>query len=323
MRVLLVTAAKRLPDLGTLYTELAKQVDLQVMRLDKQQQRNLRKSLHAVDLHLFTRVMLDLPIKNVYQQTRYLSGLEGLLVYDEDACQNYLHNSRWQGQFSRFYKRLPRARILVTGASVAARLQGEGFNVSFAPKGYDPAHQYVQPDARDLTQRDIELGFIGRTASAAYSGRKELLEALASVEPLQMLRTEPGDAYREMLNRIRLFISADVGLDEYMAKNFEAMACGCVLLAWRQGRDEAAIGLREGEHLLLYNSLGELREHIAALRLDPQRAQRIADAGRAFVESHLSYAHLAERMAAMLAEPWPMVPPATGWRGLWQRLNFL
>jgi glycosyltransferase involved in cell wall biosynthesis len=323
MRVLLLTAAQRLPDLSTLYSELGKQVGLQVLRLEKKPQRNLRKSLASIDLASFDRIVLDLPFKNVYRQTRFLARLNGLLVYDEDACQNYLSNSRWHGAFSRFYRRLPSARILVTGASVAARLQAEGFAVSFAPKGYDPARQYLQPESADLQSREIELGFIGRTASAAYAGRKELLEQLAASEPLQLLRTEPGDAYRQMLNRIRLFISADVGLGEYMAKNFEAMACGCVLLAWRQGSEEPAIGLRDGEHLLLYSNLDELREHIAALRSDPARAQRIADAGRAFVEAQLSYPHLAARMAALLAEPWPLVAPLTGWRALCQRLGFI
>ena len=323
MRVLVLTSAQRLPDLSTLYRELAKQVDLQVLRLEKKPQRNLRKTLRDVDLSSFERIVLDLPFKNVYRQTRYLARLNGLLVYDEDACQNYLSNSRWFGVFSRFYQRLPQARILVTGASVAARLQAEGFAVNFAPKGYDPGRQFLQPESAVIKQREIELGFIGRTASAAYAGRKELLEQLAASEPLQLLRTEPGDAYRQMLNRIQLFISADVGLGEYMAKNFEAMACGCVLLAWRQGSEEAAIGLRDGEHLLLYSNLSELREHIVALRNDPMRAQRIADAGRAFVESQLSYAHLAMRVAALLSEPWPIVTPLTGWRGLCQRLGFL
>ncbi len=323
MRVLVLTAAQRLPDLSTLYSELGKRVDLQVLRLEKKPQRNLRKTLRDVDLSSFERIVLDLPFKNVYWQTRYLKRLNGLLVYDEDACQNYLSNSRWFGAFSRFYQRLPQARILVTGASVAERLQAEGFAVSFAPKGYDPARQYLQLESAVIEQREIELGFIGRTASAAYAGRKELLEQLAASEPLQLLRTEPGDAYRQMLNRIQLFISADVGLGEYMAKNFEAMACGCVLLAWRQGSEEPAIGLRDGEHLLLYSNFSELREHIATLRNDPVRAQRIADAGRAFVESQLSYAHLAMRIAALLSEPWPIVTPLTGWRGLCQRLGFL
>lgn len=315
MRVLVLTAAERLPDLTTLYVDLARHVSLEVHRLTKNQQRNVRKSLGDLDLSDFQRIILDLPFKNVYRQTGYLARLNGLLVYEEDACQNYLSRSRWCGAFSRFYRRLPRARILVTGAGVAARLQAEGFNVRFMTKGFDPAKVFAES-----VERDIELGFIGRTTSHAYTERKALLEQLAATEPLQLLRTDPGEPYRQMLNRIRLFISADVGLGEYMAKNFEAMACGCVLLAWRQEAEEAAMGLRDGEHLLLYSSLDELRGHIAKLRSDPRQAQRIADAGRAFVEANHSYKHLAEQIAELLVEPWPAIRPPTLWRALWQRL---
>ncbi|MBX9915111.1 MAG: glycosyltransferase [Pseudomonadaceae bacterium] len=323
MRILALSSAGRQPDISGMYKSLGQFYAVELLILDKTAQRNLSKTLKKVDFSSYDRILLDLNFKHIYQQTNFLSALCGLLVYEEDACQNYLTNSRWYSRFSRFYRSLPNARIVVTGASVAARLQAEGFAVSFAPKGYDPARQYLQPVSADLQRREIELGFIGRTASAAYAGRKELLEQLAAAEPLQLLRTEPGDAYRQMLNRIRLFISADVGLGEYMAKNFEAMACGCVLLAWRQGSEEPAIGLRDGEHLLLYSNLAELREHIAALRSDPVRAQRIADAGRAFVEARLSYPHLAARMATLLAEPWPLVAPLTGWRAFCQRFGFI
>lgn len=323
MRVLILTATPRLPDLSTLYCELSQSAELEILRLAVDQQRNLRKSLACIDLTAFERVVLDLPFKNVHRQARYLASLNGLLIYEEDAYLNYHAGSRWHGVFSKFYLRLPQARILVTGARVAARLQAEGFAVNFAPKGYDPARQFLQPESADLQLRDIELGFIGRTASATYSSRKELLEGLAAVEPLQILRTEPGDAYRQMLNRIRYFISADVGLGEFMAKNFEAMACGCVLLAWRQGSEESVIGLQDGQHLLLYSDLAELRGHIAALRSDPARAQQIADAGRAFVEANLSYSHLAARIAQLLAEPWPAVTPPSGWRAFCQRFGFM
>jgi glycosyltransferase involved in cell wall biosynthesis len=316
MRVLVLTAAERLPDLTTLYDDLARRVCLDVRRLTKNQQRNVRKSLGGLDLSEFQRIILDLPFKNVYRQTGYLARLNGLLVYEEDACQNYLSRSRWRGTFSRFYRCLPQASILVTGAGVAARLQAEGFNVRFMAKGYDPLRLFVEP-----AERDIELGFIGRTTSDTYSERKLLLEQLAAAEPLQLLRTAPGEPYRQMLNRIRLFISADVGLGEYMAKNFEAMACGCVVLAWRQVAEETAIGLRDGEHLLLYSSLAELRGHIANLRNDPHLAQRIADAGRTFVETHHGYNHLAEQIAGLLAEPWPAIAPPSLWRALWQRLS--
>lgn len=321
MRVLLLTPTQRLPDLTTMFAELAKHVSLDVVRLEKKEQRELKKVLNRIEIGGYDRIILDLPIKNSYSQVRYLSTLKGLLAYDQDACQNYLRNSRWHGKFTKFYRRLPLARILVTGASVAARLRAEGFDASFAPKGYDPAREYLDPDAADIKRRDIELGFIGRTASAAYAGRKEMLERLASVEPLSLLRTEPGDHYRRMLNRIRYFVSADVGLEEYMAKNFEAMACGCVLLAWRQGVEETAIGLQDGEHLLLYSGLDELRDHIARLRGDPVLAQRIADRGREFVEHNLSFAHLAARMAHVLSEVWPDPKPDTGWRRLWNHFR--
>ena len=68
---------------------------------------------------------------------------------------------------------------------------------------------------------------------------------------------------------------------------------------------------------------GEKLEQPGTKPGDPARAQRIADAGRAFVEAQLSYAHLAVRMATLLAEPWPIVAPLTGWRAFCQRLGFI
>lgn len=316
MRVLVLTAAQRLPNLSTLYSALEQQVELDVRTLEKPQQCDLRRTLRDIDWADYQRVLLDLPFKNIYQQARYLRQLNGLLIYEEDACQNYLSSSRWHGAFSRLYRQLPSARVLVTGAHVAARLQAEGFDVRFAAKGYDQQTLRLQH-----LERDIELGFVGRTASAAYKGRKHLLDQLSACEPLQLLRAEPGEAYCNLLNRIRYFVSADVGLGEYMAKNFEAMACGCVLLAWHQGGEEAAIGLEDGHHLLLYRNLPELLGHIADLREDGARAQRIADAGRAFVESNLSYVNLSKRFAEVLAEPWPCNQPLTGWRTFLQRLR--
>lgn len=316
MRVLVLTATPRVPDLSAVYAGLARQVDADVRLLDKTQQRNLKAYLRGLPLADYERILLDLPFKHMHTQTGVLARLRGLLIYEEDACQNYLATSKWRGAFSRFYRRLPAARIVVTGASVARRLREEGFDATFIPKGYDP--QTLFDEQRE---RDIELGFIGRTASKDYAGRKALLDSLAACEPLQLLRTEPGAEYRHMLNRIRCFVSADVGLGEYMAKNFEAMACGCVLLAWRQGEEEPAIGLEDGRHLLLYSSLDELRGHLARLRSDPALATSLAAAGKAFAESRLSHAHLAERLAAELRAPWPVAPAASRWD--WLRSLFI
>jgi hypothetical protein len=310
MRLLILTHAPRSPDLSAMQARLLQLMPGDRHVLDKEQARNLKAFLRGINLTAYDRILVDLPFKHIRTQAALLARLPGVLIYEEDACQNYLASSKWQGAFSRFYRQLPGARIVVTGCSVARRLREEGFDVSFMAKGYDGAMLYDEG-----RERDIELGFIGRTASNAYQGRKELLDSLQACEPLQLLRTEPGADYRQMLNRIRFFISADVGLGEYMAKNFEAMACGCVLLAWRQGEEEPAIGLQDGEHLLLYASLDELRTHLTALRADPARATRIAHAGREFVAAHCTHDSLAERLAAELAREWPPLPaaPAGGW----------
>ncbi|WP_280370389.1 glycosyltransferase [Pseudomonas sp. BN411] len=316
MKVLALSSAGREPDFSCVYEHLGGQLDLELKILDKGAQRDLSRTLRSVDLSLYDRILVDLHFKNIHRQTRFLSRLSGLLIYEEDACQNYLESSRWHGRFSRFYRQLPNARIVVTGASVAERLRLEGFKVHFIPKGYDPRMIF-----HEEVERDIELGFIGRTASSAYQDRRRFLDRLAAEDSLQLLRTAPGEPYRKMLNRIRYFVSADVGLGEYMAKNFEAMACGCVLLAWRQGSEEPAIGLEDGVHLLLYSDVDELRAHLARLRNDSNLALAIAEGGRRFVERHLSHLKLADHLIEVMEGPWPPVESVSSWRAFWSRIN--
>ncbi|MDR0378930.1 MAG: glycosyltransferase [Candidatus Accumulibacter sp.] len=316
MKVLALSSTKRQPDFSTVFEHLGKAVDLDLKMLDKDAQQHLRRFLSAIDCARYDRILVDLRFKYIHRQTRLLSTLPGLLVYEEDACQNYIESSQWRGAFSRFYRKLPNARVVVTGFSVAERLAREGFAVHFIPKGYDPETVFFENG-----ERDIEAGFIGRIGSAVYKERRSLLERLAVEESLQILRTETGAPYRKMLNRIRCFISADIGLTEYMAKNFEAMACGCVLLAYRQGSEEAAIGLEDGVHLLLYSDMAELRGHLAELRGDPALAQRIAEEGRKFVERSLSHPQLAARLAKVLEMPWPTPEPLSRWQTFLDRIN--
>ena len=275
MRVLVLTAEARVPDLSAVYQSLPRYLDIDLHVLGKAQQRQLRRYLAGLDLQSYQRILLDLPFKHMVAQATLLARLPGLLIYEEDACQNYLATSKWQGAFSRFYRQLPAARLVVTGASVAQRLRSEGFDALFMAKGYNPHLLFNEQRARD-----IELGFIGRTASRDYAGRKALLDSLAALEPLQLLRTEPGAEYRHMLNRIRYFVSADVGLGEYMAKNFEAMACGCVLLAWRPAVTRRQGGGRgRGAKLQPGGDVHRPRPGAADLRGLPHRQQPGPQAG--------------------------------------------
>ena len=314
LKVLVLTAEGREPDFSRVYAALSQHVQLTVHTLSKTAQKNLRAVLRRLHVENYDRLLLDLRFKYVHTQVALLRTVTGLVIYEEDACQNYLANSRWQGEFSKFYRALPSARIVVTGASVARRLQQEGIDAHFLPKGYDETLLYDE----HIT-RDVEIGFIGRLSSQAYAQRKELLETLAHEDGLQLLRTQPGSAYRQGLNRIRFFVSADIGLEEYMAKNFEAMACGCVLLAWQQGEEEQAIGLESGRHLLLYHSIEELRAQLQWLRDHPQEADLIARTGEEFAAKYLTHTHLAVGLASVLRLAPRPVPLFRGWRSALQR----
>jgi glycosyltransferase involved in cell wall biosynthesis len=128
-----------------------------------------------------------------------------------------------------------------------------------------------------------------------------LLDELGRVEPLVVTRTKSGEEYCDTLNRIRFFVSADVGMGEFMIKNFEAMACGCVLLAYDQGEAESrALGLQDMHNIVFYQTIAQLQEKLAQLRADPELARRIASNGRELVVAQLSFARIGERIVEAL-----------------------
>jgi glycosyltransferase involved in cell wall biosynthesis len=124
---------------------------------------------------------------------------------------------------------------------------------------------------------------------------------LGRVESLLVTRTKSGEEYCDTLNRIRFFVSADVGMGEFMIKNFEAMACGCVLLAYDQGAAESrALGLHDMHNVVFYQDIPQLQEKLAKLRADPELAQRIAHNGRELAVSQFSFARIGQRIVEEL-----------------------
>ncbi len=73
-----------------------------------------------------------------------------------------------------------------------------------------------------------------------------------------------------------------------MIKNFEAMACGCVLLAWSQGEEDRLLGFEDMENTVFYRSEDEAVQKLELLQRDPELAARIARNGQAFAESRYS-----------------------------------
>ena len=263
-------------------------------QLKSEEERYLKRYFRDINTSHYDRIILLLRAKYMMKQVGFLKTLPNLCFLEHDAWMNDYHESMYRGKFSRLYRALPWARIISSGYLVSEKLKAEGFDAVFVPKGYD---QTMLSNKR--LERDIELGFIGTTSHKTYRKRRELLEQLARCENLLVRRTQPGQEYLDILNRIKIFVSADVGFGEYMAKNFEAMACGCVVIAWDQGEKEnRVLGFEDMKNIVLYRHKEELVEKLVFLRQNPMVTQQIAQAGQELAESQYSL----ERLGGMVAE---------------------
>lgn len=309
MKVLFLVQKEQRAILDRLYDGIVTQCECDIRWLSSDEQADLRGYFHKhVDTSIYDRILFFLRFKKEMHQWRFIRTVPNLVILEHDAYQNYI-SCKYTGLFSAHYRRMPWARIISSGAGVVERLQAEGFDAVFVPKGYDQALlSYRQQE------RDIELAFVGSTKSVAYSGRKALLDELGEFENLLVTKTRSGEEYCETLNRIRFFVSADVGMGEYMIKNFEAMACGCVLLAYDQGvRENAALGFRDMENLVLYRDVAELREKLSLLRNDPQLVARIANAGRLLVEQQYSFQVIGQKIVEAMSVPLRASTLSKGW----------
>ncbi|MBK5397999.1 glycosyltransferase family 1 protein [Pseudomonas sp. TH39(2020)] len=296
MKVLFLVQKEQRAILDRLYDGIAEHCDCDKRELTSAEQDDLRGYFRKhVDVTRYDRIVFFLRFKKEIRQVRFIQTLPNLVILEHDAYQNYIP-CKYTGKFSAHYRKLPWARVISSGFMVSQRLRDEGFDAVFVPKGYDQS--LLQDQGRE---RDIELAFVGSTNSVAYSGRKALLDELARVEPLVVTRTKSGEEYCDTLNRIRYFVSADVGMGEFMIKNFEAMACGCVLLAYDQGAAESsALDLHDMHNVVFYQSIPQLQEKLARLRADPELAQRIARNGRELVVGQFSFARIGKRIVEEL-----------------------
>ncbi|WP_263261291.1 glycosyltransferase [Pseudomonas sp. RIT-PI-S] len=303
MKVMLLVMDEQRVILDRLY-EIAQQhcQSCTIFRLSKHQQLNLGSFLASVDYQSYDRVVVFFRFKRLAPQLSVLKCIPGLVFLEHDAYQNYMDDSKYKGGYSRLYRRLPWCRALVSGAVVAEKLKGEGIDAVFVSKGYDDQM------LRNLGQpRDIPVGFLGSLKSTEYAQRKALLTTLAERTGMLVTRTASGDEYLQMLNRIEIFVSADIGMGEFMIKNFEAMACGCVLLAWSQGEEDRLLGFEDMHNVVFYRSQEDAIAKLEMLRNDPALAQRIARNGQVFAESRYAFSQVGRELAREIERemrPW-------------------
>lgn len=247
--------------------------EMTMHKLGREEQANLSMVLQDIELSGYDRVVIDLKWALMKKQARTLQKIPNLVIHESDIWFNF---SKMSGDFKamqRFYRKLPGVRVIVTGAFAAQNLRNMGFDAHYVPKSYDNAF------LSDMgLKRDISYAFIGSAKSKIYKLRNQYIRDFDKRLGIRIFTTNCKEEYREKLNRIRFFISADVGMNEYMAKNFEAMGCGCLLVSYRQG-EEQYLGLRDMENVLLYSSIDEAIEKIRATEAEQERFENIRHAG--------------------------------------------
>ena len=318
MKVMLLVMDEQRVILDRLYEIVQRHCDeCIVYRLSKQQQMNLGPFLASVEYQNFDRVVIFSRVKRLTRQLRVLKCIRGLVFLEHDAYQNYMPASKYRHVYSRLYSRLPSCRALVSGAVLARQMQAENIDAVFVSKGYD--EQMLRNTG---IERDIPIGFLGSLKSTEYSQRKALLESLSKRTGMLVTRTKSGAEYLETLNRIKIFVSADIGMNEFMIKNFEAMACGCVLLAWSQGEEDELLGFVDMHNTVFYRSEDEAVEKIKLLQSDPLLAQRIARNGQEFAQSRYSFARVGQTLATEIQREMREWTPPSAFTRLWVNLRY-
>ncbi|MEO2172674.1 MAG: glycosyltransferase [bacterium] len=154
-----------------------------------------------------------------------------------------------------------------------------------------------------------QLGFVGNLTRDVYHQRRHLLEEAERALGLTVTKTDSGTDYLHALNNIRFFLSADIGFDEYMVKNFEAMACGCLLIAYDHVTTEnQALGLRDMENVVLYQDIAILTQKWQQLMSNPEMAATIATKGQKLAEERFKFETIGKQIVDEITVDGKVVP---------------
>jgi len=271
--------------------------NVDVTLLDEAQQATLQEIVNIEELRRYDRVVLDLKWGLIKRQGPFISRIPHLVLHESDSCTNFILFSGSYRKYEAFYHRLGPFRLIATSCTVSAWFRAQGLDAVFVPKSFDSNY------LRHLElARDIEFGFVGTQKNRIYRERNKMLQAFSQQIPLFIKKTRTREEYMETLNRINFFISADVGLHEYMIKNFEALACGCILVAYRQGKEEEALGLVDMKNVVLYATPEEALQKMNYLRRNLAEAEALRKRGMDHANRCFTVAKRDERLFHALKE---------------------
>jgi hypothetical protein len=312
VKLLILSTPTKLKRTKHLWLEMGRMAEVRHETLGNGNFASLKEVADRCDFAGYDRVIVDNNLRRLGPEYKQLKRIPNLVLFEFDFYINYISGGGCRGKLESVLKTLNAHRIIVSSSAIEGDLRGKGFDAAYSPKGYDAT--FVQ----DLgLPRDIELGFIGRTNHGIYELRRNMLKRLQADLGLQVMRTEENAEYNQMLNRIRIFISPDLGYNEIMIKDFEALAVGCVLVAPRPPSEELArLGWLDFENVVLYESYEELLAKVRRLQAEPRRILQIARAAKGLATIRDRWEARAPAVFEMLQAPL-RPPPALTWRDRW------
>jgi hypothetical protein len=312
VKVLILSTPTKLKRTKHLWLEMGRLAEVRQETLGDGTFATLKEVVDRCDFAGYDRVIVDNNLRRLGREYKHLQRIPNLVLFEFDFYINYLSGSDCRGKLGSVLKTLNAHRIIVSSSSIEGDLRAKGFDAAYSPKGYDA--NFVQ----DLgLPRDIELGFVGRTNHSIYQLRRSMLKRLQADVGLHVTRTEENSEYNKMLNRIRIFISPDLGYNEIMIKDFEAMAAGCVLVAPRPTAEELArLRWLDFENIVLYGDYEELLAKVRRLQAEPGRIPQIARAAKELATTRDRWEMRAPAVFEMLQAPL-RPPPALTWKDRW------
>ena len=278
--------------------DIPEHLSVDFMMLDKAQQCNLKEALKDTDLSQYDRIVFRLKFHHIKYQTPYIASLKNVVIIELDSFGNFMLQSRFT-EFEYFFHHMPHHKFLVTGWYPRDRFIEQGLlDTHFISKSYN---DHVLDNLG--TQRDIEYGFVGTLHVNIYKGRRKILQEFSRHVDLKANTTSSMEEYNALLNRITYFISADVGFKEYMIKNFEAMACGCVLVAYRVGGEEEHLGFKDMHNVILYSTVQEALDKINYVNAQEGMKEEIAARGQKLVEERFTDTRRNELLYEAVTQP--------------------
>jgi len=286
LNVLVISIEERNPENGRLFDYLGQKCNLDLLKLSRVQAKSFYNYIKFKNCDKYDRVLIDLPFRLIYQHAKKLRKIKRLVFYEEDSCQNYIKGSKWYGKFSKFYQSIPGARVLTTSSFVTSEFVKNGIDAIYIGKSFDES-----VIGNRGFNREIKFAFVGRVKNKVYKQRQLILDDISQFIPLKFLRAPPGAQYDLLLNKILYFISADCGLGEYMIKNFEALAAGCLLCVFRLPTEISLIGFKDMKNVILYSSSKELVEKIEIVENNPELKEAIVKNGVLLAKNYTFHDH--------------------------------